>query len=334
MLASNVAAPGMTYSVNGKQYVATLRRRHGVHVRVSRQARRRPLRVRTAVTERASREAGAAAFGPPLRPERRTMRPASVVRQVCHERARPRATPCHGGDEGVDMNKRLRVTVVVIAADRSSSGSERSRDDRPLRHEHGWPAPRSTPGSYTIKTTLNTRLEVPRPKGTTTATGTLHRDAQGGQRDQGDADLEADLRAPDGSRARGARPSRRAREGRQDRRPALRALPLGSRTARSPSRPSPRSDDRRQGVRERPHEGEPGRRDPRPGQGEGRRRRRSGNPYANIVVAATPALVAQGKTLSNKFGCEGCHTLTGEKSTGPTWKGLAGRNVRLTTGKP
>ena len=30
-----------------------------------------------------------------------------------------------------------------------------------------------TPGSYTIKTTLNTKLEVPRPKGTTTATGSF-----------------------------------------------------------------------------------------------------------------------------------------------------------------
>jgi len=57
------------------------------------------------------------------------------------------------------------------------------------------------------------------------------------------------------------------------------------------------------------------------------------NPYANIVVKATPALVAQGKTLSSNLGCEGCHTLSGANSTGPTWKGLAGRNVKLTTGE-
>ena len=47
----------------------------------------------------------------------------------------------------------------------------------------------------------------------------------------------------------------------------------------------------------------------------------------------TPKLVAQGKALSDQFGCEACHTLTGAKSSGPTWKGLAGRNVRLTTGQ-
>jgi hypothetical protein len=57
------------------------------------------------------------------------------------------------------------------------------------------------------------------------------------------------------------------------------------------------------------------------------------NPYANVVVKPTPALVAQGKTLSSNFGCEGCHTLNGAKSTGPTWKGLAGRKVHLTTGE-
>ena len=59
----------------------------------------------------------------------------------------------------------------------------------------------------------------------------------------------------------------------------------------------------------------------------------SANPYANIKVAVTPKLVAQGKALSDQFGCEACHTLTGAKSSGPTWKGLAGRNVRLTTGQ-
>ena len=59
----------------------------------------------------------------------------------------------------------------------------------------------------------------------------------------------------------------------------------------------------------------------------------SANPYANVVVASTPALVAQGKTLSSNFSCEGCHTLDGTKSAGPTWKGLAGGTVHLTNGK-
>jgi len=57
------------------------------------------------------------------------------------------------------------------------------------------------------------------------------------------------------------------------------------------------------------------------------------NPYANVVVNATPALVSRGKTLSSSLGCEGCHTLSGAASTGPTWKGLAGSNVKLTTGE-
>jgi cytochrome c2 len=57
------------------------------------------------------------------------------------------------------------------------------------------------------------------------------------------------------------------------------------------------------------------------------------NPFAGVVVTVTPALVAQGKALSTKYSCEGCHTIDGTQSTGPTWKGLAGRNVRLTNGQ-
>jgi hypothetical protein len=49
-------------------------------------------------------------------------------------------------------------------------------------------------------------------------------------------------------------------------------------------------------------------------------------------VVVTPALVAQGKADSAKFSCEGCHTTNGQKSTGPTWKGLAGSKVTLTDG--
>ena len=56
------------------------------------------------------------------------------------------------------------------------------------------------------------------------------------------------------------------------------------------------------------------------------------NPYANVVVNVTPALVAAGKKFSDQYSCEGCHTLTGANSTGPTWKGLAGKTVHLTTG--
>lgn len=58
-----------------------------------------------------------------------------------------------------------------------------------------------------------------------------------------------------------------------------------------------------------------------------------GNPYGNIVVPTTPALVAQGKALSASLGCQACHTIDGTKLTGPTWKGLAGSKVKLTTGQ-
>jgi cytochrome c oxidase subunit 2 len=57
------------------------------------------------------------------------------------------------------------------------------------------------------------------------------------------------------------------------------------------------------------------------------------NPYADVIVTTTPALIARGKTLSDRYSCEGCHTLDGSMSTGPTWKGLAGSRVRLTSGK-
>ena len=57
------------------------------------------------------------------------------------------------------------------------------------------------------------------------------------------------------------------------------------------------------------------------------------NPYANITVTLTPALVARGKTLAENYSCQACHTLDGTQATGPTWKGIAGRQVRLTNGK-
>ena len=54
---------------------------------------------------------------------------------------------------------------------------------------------------------------------------------------------------------------------------------------------------------------------------------------APFVVKVTPALVAKGKAIVKAKGCGGCHTITGAKSTGPTWKGLAGSKVHLTSGK-
>jgi cytochrome c oxidase subunit II len=44
------------------------------------------------------------------------------------------------------------------------------------------------------------------------------------------------------------------------------------------------------------------------------------------------AQAAQGKQLARDKACTACHTATGGKSEGPTWKGLAGSNVRLADG--
>ena len=41
---------------------------------------------------------------------------------------------------------------------------------------------------------------------------------------------------------------------------------------------------------------------------------------------------AQGKALARDKGCTACHTATGSKSEGPTWKGLAGSTVTLADG--
>jgi mono/diheme cytochrome c family protein len=50
-------------------------------------------------------------------------------------------------------------------------------------------------------------------------------------------------------------------------------------------------------------------------------------------VAVTPALVARGKGLYAADGCSACHSLTGSSGVGPSFKGLAGSTVTLTSGK-
>jgi cytochrome c1 len=51
-----------------------------------------------------------------------------------------------------------------------------------------------------------------------------------------------------------------------------------------------------------------------------------------LTVAVTPAAIAAGKKAATKYSCTGCHTISGAKSTGPTWKGLAGSTVHLIGG--
>jgi cytochrome c2 len=63
--------------------------------------------------------------------------------------------------------------------------------------------------------------------------------------------------------------------------------------------------------------------------------------YVALCAASTdkqacPGLAATGKGgegLYASLGCQGCHSIDGSKSTGPTFKGLYGSKVQLTNGK-
>ena len=63
--------------------------------------------------------------------------------------------------------------------------------------------------------------------------------------------------------------------------------------------------------------------------------------YVALCAASTdkeacPGIATTGKGgegLYASLGCQGCHSLDGSKSTGPTFKGLAGSKVQLTNGK-
>lgn len=70
---------------------------------------------------------------------------------------------------------------------------------------------------------------------------------------------------------------------------------------------------------------------------------RSRDPFAAAAgggeATPTPAaggggddLAAQGKQLATSNGCVGCHTVTGVNSTGPTWKGLFGKEREFADG--
>src|SRR5271167_209928 len=43
--------------------------------------------------------------------------------------------------------------------------------------------------------------------------------------------------------------------------------------------------------------------------------------------------VARGRELYQADGCSGCHSLDGTRGTGPSWKGLAGSQVKLSDGR-
>ena len=230
------------------------------------------------------------------------------------------------------MNRRLRVAVIVATAGvllgLGGGVATTGRSDSSTARE----ATKLTPGSYKVNTKLNTRLEVPRPKGTTRGTGTF----------TGTLKVVNAKRATLAWRLTFARltgpaiaahvhlgapgkagkvvvplcgPCRSGRGGtRRVSAAAATAMIAGRAYVNVHTKRNPGGEIRGT-VKAAAPAGS------------------SANPYANIKVAVTPKLVAQGKALSDQFGCEACHTLTGAKSSGPTWKGLAGRNVRLTTGQ-
>ncbi|QXC62842.1 c-type cytochrome [Aquihabitans sp. G128] len=47
----------------------------------------------------------------------------------------------------------------------------------------------------------------------------------------------------------------------------------------------------------------------------------------------TTAAGKRGLEVAKSNGCQACHTANGDKSTGPTWKGLYGSKVELADGK-
>jgi cytochrome c oxidase subunit 2 len=51
------------------------------------------------------------------------------------------------------------------------------------------------------------------------------------------------------------------------------------------------------------------------------------------TATSSGGTAAQGKALYASKGCQACHSIDGSKRVGPTWKGLAGSSVKLTTGK-
>jgi mono/diheme cytochrome c family protein len=61
-------------------------------------------------------------------------------------------------------------------------------------------------------------------------------------------------------------------------------------------------------------------------------------PPANCSVSAAlgptlPGLAGQGQKLYASLSCQACHTTDGSKSTGPSFKGLYGRQTKLTNGQ-
>jgi hypothetical protein len=231
------------------------------------------------------------------------------------------------------MRKRLKVTIIAATASvavgiaaglatAGDSGTSGSREGTKLR-----------PGSYKIATKLNTKLEVPRPKGATKGTGTFTGTLKVVSATKATLKWKlafAHLTGPGlaahvhlGAPGKAGKvvvplcgPCRSGRGGMKAvTAVAAAAMIAGKAYVNVHTKANPNGEIR--GTVKAASAGGG----------------TAANPYANMTVAVTPALVAKGKQLSESFGCEACHTLTGAKSTGPTWKGLAGRTVHLDNGQ-
>lgn len=51
------------------------------------------------------------------------------------------------------------------------------------------------------------------------------------------------------------------------------------------------------------------------------------------TASAGGSPMARGRALYQSDGCAGCHSLNGTRLTGPSWKGLAGSRVKLSSGR-
>jgi mono/diheme cytochrome c family protein len=55
--------------------------------------------------------------------------------------------------------------------------------------------------------------------------------------------------------------------------------------------------------------------------------------HSATIPRAGGSPVARGAVLYRDDGCSGCHSLNGTRLAGPSWKGLAGSRVTLTSGR-
>ncbi|MCX5985580.1 MAG: hypothetical protein NTX54_03555 [Chloroflexi bacterium] len=53
---------------------------------------------------------------------------------------------------------------------------------------------------------------------------------------------------------------------------------------------------------------------------------------AKVETSFDADLAKQGAVLASEYGCKGCHSVDGSAGSGPTWKGMYGAKVRLSTG--